>query len=152
MARKSYWNHFQLLLCFQETHQELPINIITVLVVRVLLCTRYFSFQSDNKKIKSHMEREVSASECHASVKEIKIKKAPGLLPLPPPLCLLSLCPFTTITATGRPWQLKNTDTISELLISVLRCVEILPIPQRETAGAQRSTAWRPFLWVDDLW
>lgn len=35
----------------------------------------------------------------------------------------------------------RNTDTISVLLISVLHCVEILPIPQRETAGAQRSMA-----------
>lgn len=32
-------------------------------------------------------------------------KEMSGLLPPPPPLCLLSLCPFTTITATGRPWQ-----------------------------------------------
>lgn len=42
-----------------------------------------------------------------------------------------------------------DTDAISALLISVLRCVEISPVPQREAAGAQPSMARRPFLWAN---
>ena len=34
-----------------------------------------------------------------------RCKGKSGLLPPPTHFCLLSLCPFTTITATGRPWQ-----------------------------------------------
>lgn len=61
--------------------------------------------------------------------------------PPPPPLWLLSLCPFTTITATGRPWQPKTLILSLRSSSPSSAVLKSLPIPQRETAGAQRSMA-----------
>lgn len=95
---------------------------------------------------------------CH-SLTELKIQtfctKKCGSLPAhwhpqptPAPVMLLSLCPLSTVTATGRPWQAQT--LMLSLSAPHLRSPLCRNLAHRTKGNRWCTTvhAWRPFLWV----